>query len=87
MKLAFVLFKYFPYGGLQRDMLRIAAACQQLGYEIHVYTLSWQGDIPDGIPGTSAAGTGYQELYPLPELYQAVATTLADQPGGSRGRF
>ena len=48
MKLAFVLFKYFPYGGLQRDMLRIAAACQQRGYEIHVYTLSWQGDIPAG---------------------------------------
>lgn len=48
MKLAFVLFKYFPYGGLQRDMLRMAVACQQLGYEIHVYTLSWQGDIPAG---------------------------------------
>ena len=48
MKLAFVLFKYFPYGGLQRDMLRIAAACQKLGYEIHVYTMSWQGDIPEG---------------------------------------
>ena len=48
MKLAFVLFKYFPYGGLQRDMLRMAVACQQRGYEIHVYTLSWQGDIPAG---------------------------------------
>ena len=48
MKLAFVLFKYFPYGGLQRDMLRMAIACQQRGYEIHVYTLSWQGDIPAG---------------------------------------
>lgn len=48
MKLAFVLFKYFPYGGLQRDMLRIAIACQRLGYEIHIYTLSWQGDIPEG---------------------------------------
>jgi len=48
MKLAFVLFKYFPYGGLQRDMLRIATACQLLGYEIHVYTLSWQGDVPEG---------------------------------------
>ena len=49
MKLAFVLFKYFPYGGLQRDMLRMAVACQQRGYEIHVYTLSWQGDIPAGL--------------------------------------
>jgi UDP-glucose:(heptosyl)LPS alpha-1,3-glucosyltransferase len=48
MKLAFVLFKYFPYGGLQRDMVRMAGACQELGYEIHVYTLSWQGDVPAG---------------------------------------
>jgi UDP-glucose:(heptosyl)LPS alpha-1,3-glucosyltransferase len=48
MKLAFVLFKYFPYGGLQRDMVRMASACQELGYEIHVYTLSWQGDVPRG---------------------------------------
>jgi len=48
MKLAFVLFKYFPYGGLQRDMVRMAAACQEFGYEIHVYTLSWQGEVPAG---------------------------------------
>ena len=26
--LAFCLFQYFPYGGLERDMLRIALACQ-----------------------------------------------------------
>ena len=48
MKLAFVLFKYFPYGGLSRDMVRMAAACQQLGYEIHIYALSWQGEVPEG---------------------------------------
>jgi len=48
MKLAFVIFTYFPYGGLQRDMVRMASACQELGYEIHVYTLSWQGEVPAG---------------------------------------
>lgn len=47
MRLGFVLFKYFPYGGLQRDMLRIAQACQSRGHEIFVYTLSWEGDIPE----------------------------------------
>jgi hypothetical protein len=31
MRLAFVLYKYFPYGGLQRDMLRIAAGCRAAG--------------------------------------------------------
>jgi UDP-glucose:(heptosyl)LPS alpha-1,3-glucosyltransferase len=46
MRLAFALFKYFPFGGLQRDFLRIALACQTRGHSIRVYTLSWQGDIP-----------------------------------------
>ncbi len=48
MRLAFALFKYFPFGGLQRDMLRIARICQSRGHEIYVYTLSWEGEIPNG---------------------------------------
>lgn len=52
LKLAFCLYKYFPYGGLQRDFLKIALSCQQQGHEIKVYTLSWQGDVPEGIDVT-----------------------------------
>ncbi len=48
MQLAFTLFKYFPFGGLQRDFLRIALACQGRGHAIRVYTLSWQGEVPAG---------------------------------------
>ncbi len=48
MKLAFALFKYFPYGGLERDFLRIAKECQARGHEIHVFSFIWEGDIPDG---------------------------------------
>lgn len=48
MKLAFCLYKFFPYGGLQRDFMRIALDCQQRGHEIRVYTLSWVGEIPEG---------------------------------------
>ena len=44
MKLAFCLFKYFPYGGLQRDFLRIARECHARGHEIHVFTMKWEGD-------------------------------------------
>jgi UDP-glucose:(heptosyl)LPS alpha-1,3-glucosyltransferase len=45
MKLAFCLFNYFPYGGLQRDFMRIAKACVQRGHEVHVYTMRWDGDV------------------------------------------
>lgn len=48
MQLAFVLYKYFPFGGLQRDFLRIALECQKRGHQIRVYTMSWQGEIPEG---------------------------------------
>lgn len=47
MKLAFVLYKYFPYGGLQRDMRRIAAECHKRGHEVVVYTMAWEGELPD----------------------------------------
>ncbi len=48
MKLSFLIYSYFPFGGLQRDFLRIARECHSRGHEITVYTLSWGGDIPDG---------------------------------------
>lgn len=48
MNIAFLLFKYFPYGGLQRDFLRIAQECQRRGHSIKVYTLSWEGPVPAG---------------------------------------
>lgn len=47
MKFAFIIFKYFPYGGAQRDMMRIARACAARGHEVHIYTQSWNGPTPD----------------------------------------
>jgi len=44
MKMAFLLFEYFPYGGLQRDMLAIAANALQRGHQITVFTRAWHGD-------------------------------------------
>ncbi len=40
MTIAFCLFKYFPYGGLQRNMVRIAQECQRRGCNVRIYTLS-----------------------------------------------
>ncbi|MDX4946864.1 glycosyltransferase family 4 protein [Providencia manganoxydans] len=49
MKIAFCLYKFFPYGGLQRDFLHIAKECLKRNYRVLVYTMSWDGEIPDGI--------------------------------------
>jgi UDP-glucose:(heptosyl)LPS alpha-1,3-glucosyltransferase len=49
MKLAFALFKYFPYGGLQRDCMKIAEECVQRGHTVDIYTLQSEGSVPDGV--------------------------------------
>lgn len=46
MKLAFCLFNYFPYGGLQVDCLRIAKACAAAGAEVTLLTSEWLGEQP-----------------------------------------
>ena len=46
MKLGFLLFDYFPFGGLQRDCLRIAERCAERGHEVSIFTRTWQGDRP-----------------------------------------
>jgi UDP-glucose:(heptosyl)LPS alpha-1,3-glucosyltransferase len=48
LNLVFILYKYFPFGGLQRDFLRIAQACQAKGHAITVLTISWEGEKPKG---------------------------------------
>lgn len=47
LNLGFALFNYFPYGGLERDMLTFARVCQERGHDITIYTGGWQGDKPD----------------------------------------
>lgn len=60
MKIAFCLFKYFPFGGLQRDFIRIARTCKQRGHEVHVYTMSWEGEIEPGIQIHILPAKGWQ---------------------------
>ena len=43
MRVAFVLFKVFPHGGIARDMGKIAACCQARGHQVRIYTMEWQG--------------------------------------------
>lgn len=46
MKFAFIIFKYFPFGGMQRDMLRTARHLVDMGHHVDIYTLSWEGELP-----------------------------------------
>ncbi|EKD53704.1 MAG: hypothetical protein ACD_60C00160G0026 [uncultured bacterium] len=60
MKLAFCLFKYFPFGGLQRDFLRIAKECVRRGHTVNVYTMAWDGKIEPDFSITVLSSKGWQ---------------------------
>lgn len=49
MKLAFCLFRYFPYGGLQRDLLDLALMRARQGDEVFVYAMEWKGERPPAL--------------------------------------
>ena len=49
MKLIFCLYEYFPYGGLQRDLMKITAIAMSRGHSVKILTMGWHGDIPDGL--------------------------------------
>lgn len=42
-KLAFVIERYFEFGGLQRDMRRFALACAEKGHDVTIFTRQWKG--------------------------------------------
>lgn len=78
MKFAFVIFKYFPFGGAQRDMMRIARRCVQLGHEVHIYTLSWEGPLPeDGIIAHVLSGEGWTNHRRYQDFIRRVEAEIA----------
>ena len=44
MKIALGIFVYFPFGGLQRDMMKIAEELTSRGAEVTVFTGAWRDD-------------------------------------------
>lgn len=59
MKLAFCLFKYFPYSGLSRDFMRILLECRERGHDVSVFASEWQGVPPDGVSLTLLPTRGW----------------------------
>ncbi len=45
MRLCCVLFHWFPHGGLQQDVLKIARACSSQA-QVSILCMSWQGPLP-----------------------------------------
>jgi UDP-glucose:(heptosyl)LPS alpha-1,3-glucosyltransferase len=80
MKFAFLIFKYFPYGGVQRDMLRIAEDCAKLGHKVTIYTGEWRGDRPNNIDVKLLASRGWSNHQRHQSLINAMQASLKLDP-------
>ncbi|MGI9278482.1 MAG: glycosyltransferase family 4 protein [Endozoicomonas sp.] len=80
MTLAFALYKYFPFGGLQRDFLRIALECQKRGHKILVFTTSWQGEQPDDFDIRFLNVSGSSNHVRMLNFQEQISKALANQP-------
>ncbi len=49
MRIAFLLYRYFPHAGMQRDLQRLVEEFRQRGHHCRVYCISWQGAAPEGV--------------------------------------
>ena len=58
MKLAMVLYHYFPWGGLQRDFARVAREAVSRGHDVVALVSHWEGDPVEGVAITTLTVSG-----------------------------
>ncbi len=80
MKLAFILFKYFPFGGLQRDFIRIAGICQERGHTVRVYCMAWEGPQPEGFDIRILQPSGFAATTRNARFHQQVMESIDAEP-------
>jgi UDP-glucose:(heptosyl)LPS alpha-1,3-glucosyltransferase len=80
MQLAFALFHYFPYGGLERDMLAIARTCVARGHAVTIYTGSWQGEKPGDVAVTELGISGWSNHARNASFAERLLDVLAERP-------
>lgn len=74
-----ILFRYFPWGGMQQNFLRISQACLERGYQVDVYTLDWQGECPEGLNVNLLEVAAYSNISRYSKFIQQLRPLLARQ--------
>ena len=76
MRFSFLIYNYFPYGGQQRDFLRISSEMLARGHKVDVYTMSWVGDTPQGMNVVIVPKQGFGRLSRYRHFTKWVQTNL-----------
>ena len=80
MKLAFCIFKYFPYGGVARDLAGIAEECIRRGHSVRAYALRWEGEPPAGVEKIEVPARGLTNPARYRRFARWVGEHLRDSP-------
>ncbi len=81
MRLAFCIFKYFPFGGIQRDLLKMVRECLARGHAVRILTTQWLDAAPPEDVQISLAPVRAMTNHRLYERFaEWVADDLARHP-------
>ena len=79
-KVAFSIFRYFPYGGLQLDMMRMAREFTARGIQVDIYCMGYDApEIPDGVTFKVLKTSGLSNHRKARNFEKQLAEALKDE--------
>jgi UDP-glucose:(heptosyl)LPS alpha-1,3-glucosyltransferase len=79
-RLAFCLFEYVPFGGMQMNLLKIARVCMARGHGVDVYAGLWEGGIPEDLNVSVLPVKGIANHRRCESFTRIVGRYLAEKP-------
>jgi UDP-glucose:(heptosyl)LPS alpha-1,3-glucosyltransferase len=76
MKIGFVLYDYYPFGGLQEDCLATAVATAERGHEVAIFTRTWKGETPKTITAHLLGKKGWSNTSRNDHFFRALESEL-----------
>jgi UDP-glucose:(heptosyl)LPS alpha-1,3-glucosyltransferase len=80
VRLAFVLFSWFPHGGLQQDLVKVVRACQERGVAaISIFCMEWNGERLAGIDTVVVPARGWTATARRADFVRYVTQNVSGQ--------
>ena len=80
MRLAFLIDRFFPHGGRQRDFRLFVEELKARGHDCRVYCLSWQGELLEGVNLRLVPARALRSYRREQRFLDWVRTDLANDP-------
>ncbi len=80
MRIAFCIFKYFPHGGIPRDMMKMAREALARGHQVRVYAGRWEGERPAELEVIEVPARGIANHRRYQRLADWIGNHLARHP-------